>query len=600
MQTLGAIAIISMSRVVAAADDSGPSGGGIAAGTNSVWIWEHPASLSEGPIRFAQCELGVGATWRCRRGPSVVGRIAAVCPTGRDVVVLFKDGTVRGFAAPRPTLGESVTSTSTLQPGLPEQALPFRVASDPKRERLFALTSAEVARQFVRRRVAKESSTRNDDPPLRFGRPRGAADSNPGGGGLLDRPSTENVGADSPRSRSEREAAAEAVPDSVAYCVLRFEGGAWSYDRAAPGDLREPNQVIAFWAAASGPRILLRSPVDPAIAELRRSEPEDAGWISGAPLSVSMDSAVIAAGFDDDADEDVVAVVAQADDGDAGGRRVSLWRRGQGDWRAVGVLSRRPDGVASFMSGLSLAVSGKEIFTRSGDGSEDTTVGVWSAVDGVDIGTFQVPTEILSPTPPVLNPIARHAIEYAALAVVLTCVFVWRRDRMIDAVVLLPGQMPASFQRRVAAFLVDVIVLAPVTVPTLWWLWGASLDGPVSWEELLRAAEATSSPLFWTGGVFGAEFGVYAAVFEWWMGATPGKRIFGCRVVGDGGAPCRFRDVVIRNAVRAVEFHFTASFLVTFLTPGRQRMGDLLARTLVVERCEVEPMKQAGADEPSE
>jgi len=124
----------------AAAEDPAVKGIGIAGGANGVWIWERAPSSPDGAIRFAHCESTADSTWRCRRGPAVVGRISAACPMGRDVLVFFKDGTVRGFAAPRLAFGETVTATSTLQPSLPDQTLPLQVASDAKLERLFALT----------------------------------------------------------------------------------------------------------------------------------------------------------------------------------------------------------------------------------------------------------------------------------------------------------------------------------------------------------------------------------------------------------------------------------------------------------------------------
>jgi len=443
------------------------------------------------------------------------------------------------------------------------------------------------------RRAAAASATKDDDAPLRFGQRRDGTRPPP-----PTRPALVGEAGDSP-SGSGPESLVDANSDSKLLVTLRFEGGAWDFDRAAPADLHDARNVLSFWAAPNGPRILFRPQADSTIAEVRRSDAGDAGWVSGIPFPIALDVKQIAVGFDEEADEDVLAVVEQEAGGGVGRRRVRVWRSGGREWRSKGVLTRRSGEAASFSSPPALAVSGKNIFTSATDQADAATIAVsaWSSIDGVETGSIDVQSAITSPTAPTLNPIARHALQYAALAAVLTSVFVWRRERLTEAVVLQPGQMPASLQRRVLAFLIDVIVLSPVAAPTLWSLWSVTLDGPVSWEELLRAAEATSSPLFWTGSVFGAEFGCYAAVCEWLMGATAGKRICGCRVVGEGGAPCRRRDIVIRNAVRVVEFHFTASFLVTLLTPGRQRLGDLLARTLVVERCEIEP---PALDEPND
>ena len=83
--------------------------------------------------------------------------------------------------------------------------------------------------------------------------------------------------------------------------------------------------------------------------------------------------------------------------------------------------------------------------------------------------------------------------------------------------------------------------------------------------------------------VVGAVMGLYAAVFELVMGSTPGKRIAKCYVVGEGGGPAGAWPIFVRNVLRILEFHFLAVVLLVFLTPGRQRLGDMLARTTVVE-----------------
>ena len=62
-----------------------------------------------------------------------------------------------------------------------------------------------------------------------------------------------------------------------------------------------------------------------------------------------------------------------------------------------------------------------------------------------------------------------------------------------------------------------------------------------------------------------------------------GKRIFNLRVVGDDFLRCPGRTIVLRNLLRIIEFHFLPLALLVVLTPSRQRIGDVFARTLVVE-----------------
>ena len=47
-----------------------------------------------------------------------------------------------------------------------------------------------------------------------------------------------------------------------------------------------------------------------------------------------------------------------------------------------------------------------------------------------------------------------------------------------------------------------------------------------------------------------------------------------------------------RNLMRVLEFQFPAVAILVFLTPSRQRLGDVLSRTLVVQRVSVVPVEK--------
>jgi uncharacterized RDD family membrane protein YckC len=84
---------------------------------------------------------------------------------------------------------------------------------------------------------------------------------------------------------------------------------------------------------------------------------------------------------------------------------------------------------------------------------------------------------------------------------------------------------------------------------------------------------------------FAAIFG-YPVLLEARTGRTPGKTIIGLRVVTREGAPGRFRHAAIRAIVAVVEvfaFTFIAIFTTAF-SPANQRVGDLMAGTIVVRQ----------------
>jgi uncharacterized RDD family membrane protein YckC len=75
------------------------------------------------------------------------------------------------------------------------------------------------------------------------------------------------------------------------------------------------------------------------------------------------------------------------------------------------------------------------------------------------------------------------------------------------------------------------------------------------------------------------------AAMEWRWGKTPGKRLVGARVVGKDGRPPTLVAALVRNLLRYVDILCLYAFglAVIAITPRNQRMGDVLARTLVVD-----------------
>lgn len=79
---------------------------------------------------------------------------------------------------------------------------------------------------------------------------------------------------------------------------------------------------------------------------------------------------------------------------------------------------------------------------------------------------------------------------------------------------------------------------------------------------------------------------LYPVLFEVrWQGRTPGKKMFGLRVLMEDGTPIGWGASFIRNTLRVVDFFplLYATGIVTMLLEGAgRRLGDLAAGTLVV------------------
>jgi len=85
----------------------------------------------------------------------------------------------------------------------------------------------------------------------------------------------------------------------------------------------------------------------------------------------------------------------------------------------------------------------------------------------------------------------------------------------------------------------------------------------------------------------------YFVIFEWiWSGQTPGKRWLKLRVIREDGRPISFYEAMIRNLLRLIDFivppFYSIGLVSVFATERDQRVGDLVAGTVVVREREAE------------
>lgn len=76
---------------------------------------------------------------------------------------------------------------------------------------------------------------------------------------------------------------------------------------------------------------------------------------------------------------------------------------------------------------------------------------------------------------------------------------------------------------------------------------------------------------------------LYGAVFETFMnGQTPGKMIFGLRVLSVSGEPIDGLQAMLRNFLRLVDMFFLAGLLTCAMNGRFQRLGDVVCGTIVI------------------
>ena len=133
----------------------------------------------------------------------------------------------------------------------------------------------------------------------------------------------------------------------------------------------------------------------------------------------------------------------------------------------------------------------------------------------------------------------------------------------------------ASVGRRVLAQLLDIVVIAALTF--------AMVTAVSLLVGLVDKGLAYGMAMF-VGVAMPFLYFIFLEGF--WNGLTVGKLACGLRVRMADGTPIKFSAALGRNLLRVADFlppPYFSGLLATFTTPKAQRLGDLVANTVVVK-----------------
>ncbi|MCW8133041.1 MAG: RDD family protein [Planctomycetota bacterium] len=170
----------------------------------------------------------------------------------------------------------------------------------------------------------------------------------------------------------------------------------------------------------------------------------------------------------------------------------------------------------------------------------------------------------------------------------------FRRRRQLALVVqkLKPGDVLAPLSLRISAHLIDLGLVA-VAAEVYAYAAGVSSQGLVN--NLVEIDIRT--PYFQI-------YLMYLVLGEWAGGATVGKLAMGLRVVTDKGDRITLWSALVRNLVGYFErnplFVPFLSLPTILFTPSSQRLGDMLARTLVVQKAAMERFRSQRETEAAQ
>ncbi|MEJ2722375.1 MAG: RDD family protein, partial [bacterium] len=137
---------------------------------------------------------------------------------------------------------------------------------------------------------------------------------------------------------------------------------------------------------------------------------------------------------------------------------------------------------------------------------------------------------------------------------------------------------------RFVAYVVDLIVMISVSVAIV--LAFAGIVGGVDLAAGFDAGATSVGVAILIILFFLIQWG-YFVLFEWRMrGQTPGKRTVKLRVVRDDGLPVGWREILVRNFVRAADMFpppfYLLGFIAAMANSRGKRLGDMAAGTVVV------------------
>ncbi len=224
-------------------------------------------------------------------------------------------------------------------------------------------------------------------------------------------------------------------------------------------------------------------------------------------------------------------------------------------------------------------------------GSSDKGALQWSRIDLLGEVTLKS-----QPLKREVSPIFTRGLDMLVLIILLALlspilIMLWRRDPNRTTPKLPEGIAIGELGARIAAFAIDLVPslllmvvvfkIKPGEIPKYWPAW---IGRSPNWIEMLPGVYAIGLFVLHTG------------VMETFTGASVGKRMLKLRVVDLDGKPPNVWQVLSRGVFKAIELALPFTLVLPLLSASRQRLGDAVARTVVVTGQAVASEKDEADD----
>jgi uncharacterized RDD family membrane protein YckC len=519
-----------------------------AANDDILWVaWAtYVPNRNEPTVRFGFTEKPSLAEFRTPFEPRV-GSIRHVAVSGKSLHVIYAENIHYRFT-PRDAFVEL---------NVPGSSLPLAIAGRPDGDGILAIISTADAREYVQTRLAAVPTTQPGETT--------PADAAPEVWRAAER-----LIAGQPTAR---------------FWLLSYQLGDWMVVEPIPPELK---LTVECWLLAVGDELHLawreREDSSRVLHAVRRHD----AWSAAEPI-VGAESARRAALLVAGKEPVFVAAMPSAS---GGGVNIEPMTRADGNWNRRGPLEVGDGPLTVAEDAFAVAVFRGQLAVteHTKDVNAPIRIGFWPVEGGPTTAPFAVPARVTPPPKSWLDHSLWDQLSYVVLFGVMILIFVRRQDSLLIPARLEPGYSLAGYGRRMVAFVLDILPAVVVTIPV--WV------GPMqAIAEALPALESDTDPspdelavarrLWLPWLAVRLVHTLYAIAFEATAGATPGKMAMGLSVRRLDGAGAGIGPVLTRNISRLIELEplltLWPMMLLVVMTRNRQRVGDLLARTVVRE-----------------
>ncbi|HVP11554.1 MAG TPA: RDD family protein [Phycisphaerae bacterium] len=234
----------------------------------------------------------------------------------------------------------------------------------------------------------------------------------------------------------------------------------------------------------------------------------------------------------------------------------------------------------------------------TGKGAVEFGTGEIGLSPSIRFTTLSLQGQAVEETPP-----GQGLVTLALMLALLTLVMWSRREQIARPIVLPPGLIFAPVWRRLMATLLDAVPAMLLTMPLFFVFLPAEATtmDPAAMQDMLNdpAMRSKFAPLWYA---FVLLYSLWCLIWELAIASTPGKLLFGCRVMGTTMARPLPRQIIWRNALRVIEVGLrepgwiVTLMMMVLVTRNRQRVGDILGGTIVVMPGTAEQQERVDGD----